>query len=289
MLWHASHLVGNVSSEPLATSKTSGWSGGSAKWRMGTHGRDPTARANDNLQGVSPRREGTTAESRKMLIRKSRHNVKRSPSCVMLPTCLSIQQSVSRHLKLLFCQWSAPQWPATTGHDLNSEQKGQTGALQKQMILEEQRKHCRCTLGFRSILERYVEIGLERPWVSSYCRQPLLQSLLQAGCRRSWSELGERQLSHLCSAVWLIELWIQTLKSETPLLSAALWHIRGKEFKDVGDNSIERNVIFESSLKLEENREGCLLSFPIKMQSDVSVHSVNMTISSFLPVNLEQI
>jgi len=85
-----------------------------------------------------------------------------------------------------------------------------------------------------------------------------------------------------------MELWVQTLKSETLFLSAFLRHIRGKEFKDIGNNAIERNIIFESSLQLEENREGSLLSFLIKMQNNVFVHSVNMTIS-FLPVNFKQI
>lgn len=65
--------------------------------------------------------------------------------------------------------------------------------------------------------------------------------------------------------------------------------LRGKEFKGVVDNTIESNIIFESSLQLEENGESCLLSFLIKMQSNVFVHSVNMTISPFLPVNFEQV
>lgn len=101
-----------------------------------------------------------------------------------------------------------PSVTATGGDNLNGEQEGQTGVLKKQMILEEQRKHCGFTLEFRSISERYVETGLETLWVSSYYSQPLLQSLLQADCQQSWSELGERQLSHLYSAVWLIDLWL---------------------------------------------------------------------------------
>lgn len=79
------------------------------------------------------------------------------------------------------------------------------------------------------------------------------------------------------------------LEVRDAVLSAFLQHVRGKEFKDVVDNTIESNIIFESLLQLEENRESCLLSFLIKMQSNVFVHSVNMTISSFLPVNFEQV
>jgi len=56
-----------------------------------------TGRAKDNLQGVPPSCQGTTAESRKVLVRKSQHSVKWSPSYVTLPTCLSIHHSVSRH------------------------------------------------------------------------------------------------------------------------------------------------------------------------------------------------
>lgn len=160
--------------------------------------------------------QGRTTESKKVLIRKSRHNVKCSLSYVTLPACLSIHHSVSRHLPYkiailpLVCNQSfTPQWPATSGNDLNGEQEGQTDVLQKQLILEQQRKHCRFTLEFRSVLERYVEMGLETLWVSSYCSQPLLQSLLPAGCRLSCSESGERQLSHRHSAVWLmIGLWV---------------------------------------------------------------------------------
>lgn len=44
-----------------------------------------------------------------------------------------------------------PSVTATGGDNLNGEQEGQTGVLKKQMILEEQRKHCGFTLEFRSI------------------------------------------------------------------------------------------------------------------------------------------
>lgn len=67
--------------------------------------RDPqerhTARAKGNLQGVSPSCQGTTTESRKVLIRKSLHNVKCSSLYVTLPLAYpSIHPSItiSRHL-----------------------------------------------------------------------------------------------------------------------------------------------------------------------------------------------
>ena len=122
-----------------------------------------TARAKDYLQGVSPSCQGTAAESRKVLVRQSRHNIKCSPSYVTLPACLSIHHSVSRHLQckiaILPLVCNSELHPSVTGHEF--------------------------TLEFRSILERYVEMGLETLWVSPYCSQSLLQSLLQAGCRQS--------------------------------------------------------------------------------------------------------
>lgn len=96
-------------------------------------------------------------------------------------------------------------------------------------------------------------------------------------------ELGEKQLNHLCCVLWLIEQWILTLKSNT-VLPIFLWHIREKEFKNTGDRSTKSNSV--SLAAARENRR-FLLSLFIKLQSGIFEHSVNMNISSFLPVVYE--
>lgn len=284
-LFHGGYLVGNVPSGLLETCKTSGWAWGSTKWRMGTHKRNPQPRQKDNLQFLQAVRTQPHTAGRCLL--ENPGTMSNAPLCVTFPTCLSIHHSVSRHIPCKISLLPAihsfnPERPATSGTALNGTDRciieEADFAGPKQIFI----------LEFRSILERYVEMGLETLRVSPCSSQSLLQTLQQAECSQSWSKLGERQSSDLCSRMWLIELWVQTFKSETRFLSA-FQHIRGKEFKDVGDKISESNIIFESSLQLEENRESCLLSSLIKMQSNAFVHSVNMTISSSLLVIFKQI
>lgn len=64
--------------------------------------------------------QGRTTENKKVLIRKSQHNVKRSLSYVTLPACLSIHHSVSRHLPckiaILPLAGNSELHPSMTGH-----------------------------------------------------------------------------------------------------------------------------------------------------------------------------
>lgn len=135
-LSHASYLVGNVSSESLVTCKTSGWTGGSAKWRTGTHRRDPQpeqrATYREFLQALraQPQKAGrcllenpsTTSNDRPYML----HWQLAYPSITLSPGTF--------HVKLLFWNWSAipsftPQWPTTGSDDLNGDQEGQRGVL----------------------------------------------------------------------------------------------------------------------------------------------------------------
>lgn len=117
-LSHASYLVGNVSSESLATCKNSRWTGGSASpWRMGTHGRDPQPEQRTIYREFLPVVRAQPQKAGRSLLENPRTTSNALPRMLRCPlaypsTTLSLG---TFHVKLLFCQWSAipsftPQW-----------------------------------------------------------------------------------------------------------------------------------------------------------------------------------
>lgn len=187
--------MGNVSSETLATYKTSGCAGGSAKWRTGTHRKDlqpeqratsreflPAVRAQPQKAGrCLLENPGTTSNARPYMLHCP---LPIHPSIILSPGTF--------HVKLLFWNWSAvpsftPQWLATGGDDLNGDQEGQTGVLQEQLTLEEQRK----LVGSPCNSEAFWKGTLKWDWKHCGHLHFLASHLSRACCRQTASSPEE--------------------------------------------------------------------------------------------------